>query len=300
MAARHSGILSLLYSVNISSGRQHIIMSDINHRGYHTRLEQLERICQEHRLHLSSITPVAYQEVGRFPYNNFIYKVELTQPADGSIFKQLDEVPNPCTIIPPDGTMVYILRMSNPEAMGINPRSSRTENEVAAMFFARQGMNNFQPGLGDLIPAVYAFCSEPILPDLPWVLMQYKAGIPLDEFFQSQPLVMKESIIEQISDVFAGFRKCQLPAGIDFYGGLSIAKDGIRSAEMTITYGGPWPTYEMLLKGRLRHELHDADMSPIIKGWQENGVRERLESLIDKFTLPELNQKVLIHGDLSK
>lgn len=276
-------------------------MSDINHRGYHARLEQLKRISQRYHLQVSNITPVAYQEVGRFPYNNFIYKVELTQPADGSIFNGPDEIYKPCTTIPPDGTSAYILRMSNPEAMGINPRSSRTENEVAAMFLARQGLDNFQPGFGDLIPAVYAFCSEPTLPgDLPWILMEYKAGIPLDDFFDSQSLEMKESIIDQISDVFSGLRKCPIPPGVDSYGGLGIAKDGIKSAEMTITYGGSWPTYEMLLKARLKHELHDADLSPIIKGWHENGVRERLQTLIDKFTLCELNQKVLIHGDLSE
>ncbi|KAJ6017280.1 hypothetical protein N7451_000659 [Penicillium sp. IBT 35674x] len=275
-------------------------MSDINHRGYHTRLEQLNRIFQQYHLQISNISPVAYEEVGRFPYNNFIYKVELTQPADGSIFTGPDGVTNLCTTIPADGTSVYILRMSNPEAMGLNPRSSRTENEVAAMYLARQGLENFQPGLGDLIPAVYDFCSGPTLPgDLPWVLMEYKAGVPLDEFFHSQSLATKESIIGQISDAFSGLRECPLPPGVDSHGGLRIAKNGIISAEMTITYGGPWPTYEMLLKGRLTHELHDAGLSPIIRGWQENGMRERLQTLIDRFTLSGFDRKALIHGDLT-
>ncbi|OJJ42009.1 hypothetical protein ASPZODRAFT_20876 [Penicilliopsis zonata CBS 506.65] len=275
-------------------------MSDINHRGYQSRLEQLKRILQQYNLQVSNITPVAYQELGPCPYNNFIYKIELSKPAESSVFRGPDQISNPCTTPPSDGALVYILRMSNPEAMGINPRASRIENEVAAMFLARKGLDNFQAGLGDLVPSIYAFCSKPSLPgDLPWALVEYKVGVPLDEFFDSQSEVRRESIIEQVSDVISGLQNCPLPPGVDSYGGLGVAKDGIISAEMTITRGGPWSTYEMLLKARLEHELHDADMSPVIKGWQENGVRQRLQSLIDKFKLSVPEQKALVHGDLT-
>ncbi|KAI2915216.1 hypothetical protein CBS147320_10054 [Aspergillus niger] len=278
-------------------------MSDINHRNYHTRLEQIQRITKQHNLQASTITPVAYQELGPCPYNNFIYKLELSEPASSSSFHNPNEPLTPCTTSPPDGTLTYILRMSNPLAMGINPHASRIENEVAAMSLARQGLESYGPGLGSLIPKIYTFCSKPSHPDdLPWVLMEYKSGVPLDEFFSYQSDTIKESIIEQVADILSGLRSCPLPPGIT-YGGLGLSTDGsIISAEMTTTNGGPWPTYEMLLKARLQHELHDADTSPVINGWRDNGERERLESLINRFTVPNLSDsdtRVLIHGDLT-
>ncbi|KAL3261020.1 hypothetical protein ABHI18_004076 [Aspergillus niger] len=276
-------------------------MSDINHRNYHTRLEQIQRITKQYNLQVSTITPVAYQEFGPCPYNNFIYKIELSEPASSFSFHTSNGTPNPCTTSP--GTSIYILRMSNPLAMGINPHASRIENEVAAMSLARQGLESYRPGLGSLIPKIYTFCSKPNHPDdLPWVLMEYKSGVPLDEFFPSQSEATKESIIEQVADILSGLRNCPLQPGIT-YGGLGLSSDGsVISAEMTTTNGGPWPTYEMLLKARLQHELHDADTSPVINGWRDNGVRERLESLINRFTVPNLSDsdtRVLIHGDLT-
>ncbi|GKZ33425.1 hypothetical protein AbraIFM66950_003281 [Aspergillus brasiliensis] len=282
-------------------------MSDINHKTYHTRLEQIQRITQQYDLQVSNITPVAYQELGPCPYNNFIYKLELSQPANPSSFSNPNEPPNPCTTSPPDGTSTYILRMSNPQAMGINPHASRIENEVAAMHLARQALDAYRPGLGHLIPKIYTFCSKTNHPDdLPWTLMEYKTGIPLDEFFPSQPNSTKESIINQIADILTGLQTYRLPQEITSYGGLALSTDGnsITSAEMTTTYGGPWPTYETLLKARLQHELQDADSSPVLNGWRDNGVRERLVSLIDRFTVPGLSEsdsdtKVLVHGDLT-
>ncbi|CAK96996.1 phosphotransferase enzyme family protein [Aspergillus niger] len=278
-------------------------MSDINHRNYHTRLEQIQRITKQYNLQVSTITPVAYQELGPCPYNNFIYKLELSEPASTSSFHISNRTPHPCTTSPPDGTLTYILRMSNPLAMGINPHASRIENEVAAMSLARQGLESYRPGLGSLIPKIYTFCSKPSHPDdLPWVLMECKSGVPLDEFFPSQSETIKKSIIEQVTDILSGLRNCPLPSVIT-YGGLGLSSDGsIISAEMTTTNGGPWSTYEMLLKARLQHELHDADTSPVINGWRDHGVRERLESLINRFTAPNLSDsdtRVLIHGDLT-
>ncbi|GAQ42480.1 phosphotransferase enzyme family protein [Aspergillus niger] len=276
-------------------------MSDINHQTYHTRLQQIQRIAQHHSLQITTITPIAYQELGPCPYNNFIYKLELSQPPSSTSFHP----PNPHTTSPSDGTTTtYILRMSNPLAMGINPLSSRIENELAAMSLARQGLESHRPGLGSLIPRIYTFCSKPTHPDdLPWTLMEHKSGVPLDEFLPSQSTTIKESIIEQVADILAGLQKCPLPEGIT-YGGLALSTDGgIISAEMTTTNGGPWSTYEELLRARLRHELHDADSSPIINGWRSNGIRDRLDSLIDRFSLSGLlsdpDTKVLIHGDLT-
>lgn len=282
-------------------------MSNINHQTYHTRLEQIQRIAQHHSLQITTITPIAYQELGPCPYNNFIYKLELSQPPSSTSFHTPNDPPKPFTTSPPDETTTtYILRMSNPLAMGINPLSSRIENELAAMSLARQGFESHRPGLGSLIPRIHTFCSKPTHPDdLPWTLMEYKSGVPLDEVFPSQSETVKESIIEQVADILAGLRKCPLPEGIT-YGGLALSStDGrIISAEMTTTNGGPWPTYEALLKARLRHELHDADSSPIINGWRSNGngIRDRLDSLVDKFSLRGLSDrdtKVLVHGDLS-
>ncbi|PWY95632.1 hypothetical protein BO94DRAFT_620035 [Aspergillus sclerotioniger CBS 115572] len=174
--------------------------------------------------------------------------------------------------------------------MGINPLAARVENEVVAMGLARRGLDSFKPGLGDIIPSVYGFCARPDREgDLPWVVMEVKSGVGLDEVFGELEVEMKDDVMGQVADVFAGLR-------------CAVSLGGVGGG---VTRGEPWGRYEDLLKGRLRHELGDAEKSVVIRGWKGNGVRERLEGLIERFTLSEsglglgLEERVLVHGDFT-
>ncbi|RAL00484.1 phosphotransferase family protein [Aspergillus ibericus CBS 121593] len=302
-------------------------MTDINHQTHLTRLSQLTRLTQAHNLQTTNITPLAYQPLGPCPYNNFIYKLELTHPPDPYTFHNPESPnsnpdPNPKLhpyISPlPNDEKIFVLRMNNPLAMGINPLSDRIENEILAMGMARKGLDTLRDGLGGVVPRVYAYCARPEgVGELPWVLMEYKAGVALDEVFGGLEGGVRGEVLGQVADLVAGLRLSGLglSRGVEgVYGGLGVRKDGegdgdeeggIVGTEMTMTRGGPWKSYERMLQARLRHELGDAEQSPVINGWRENGVKERLDSLIEKFTLGEelglgLEERVLVHGDLSK
>ncbi|PYI03662.1 hypothetical protein BO78DRAFT_432001 [Aspergillus sclerotiicarbonarius CBS 121057] len=309
-------------------------MSDINHQTYPTRLSQLHRISHQHDLKIHTITPIAYQALGPCPYNNFIYKIELSEPPNLSFFFSSSSsssssgyasIPgtksNEYISPPPEGETVFVIRMSNPLAMGINSLSDRVENEIVAMYLARRGLDSVNPGLGDLIPRVYAFCSKPQdddddggrQGDLPWTMMEYKPGVELNEVYDDLSAEVKEDVLGQVADVVAGVQRPVSGGSIGgLYGGLGLGKDvdgdgGIIGTEMTTTSGGPWKSYEMFLQARLRHELGDAEKSPVIDGWKGNGVRERLEGLIERVgrTLSSLmksgveERRVLVHGDLT-
>lgn len=198
--------------------------------------------------------------------------------------------------------------MSNPKAFGMNTSSFRLQNEVASMWVVRQGLDAINPGLGRLIPDIYAWNqASDTSEELSWMLMEYKSGIPLDEHFHTQPMQLKEGVISQISDILTGLQRCPLLQDITSHCGLSIdSKGNIVSAEMTTVRGGPWSTYDAVWKARLFNELQEAGKSPTIDGWKPNGVIKRLDLFINEGVSKVLSsanvasQEVkLIHGDLS-
>ncbi|KAJ8097811.1 phosphotransferase [Lipomyces tetrasporus] len=279
-------------------------MANINHEGYQDRLALVEDILRKYGLQPTDVTPVAYEKDCPFPYNNFIYKVELTEPVTPSSFS---DAPS-CTVRPVSvGVSKVIIRLSNPKAGGLN-HLNRVENEVAAMYLARKGLGSFKPGLEAVIPAVYAWqAGSSATGGLSWLLMEYKAGVQLDEQFNFLSETEKKNVIEQIADVFSGIQRCELPEGVDCYGGLSVDGEGkVVSGEMTTLKGGPWKGYDAFWQARLVAQLKNADESSALEGWRPNGVRERIEGfLVDGLSEVfakagvDIRKRVLVHGDLT-
>lgn len=206
---------------------------------------------------------------------------------------------------------MLVLRLSNPQAMGLN-HTNRVQNEVAAMSIARAGLRTYQPGLEVLVPGIYAWkapsSSEGTL-GFGWILMEYKSGVSLDEHFPSLSTTKQKGVLEQIADVIVGIERSQLPLEVDQFGGLTIEKKGsIISGEMTILKGGPWKTYEAWWQDRLQDQLKSADKSPVIEGWRPDGdLRQHIEGFIAHGLSSVLtragvdsSKRVLIHGDFSK
>ncbi|KAJ5784113.1 uncharacterized protein N7518_009790 [Penicillium psychrosexuale] len=74
---------------------------------------------------------------------------------------------------------------------------------------------------------------------------------------------------------------------------------------MTITSTGPWPSYEAAFEAWLKQALKKTDENSYIRGWHENGVRDRLEAFIER-GLPESfkqlesrDDKAIIHADFT-
>lgn len=132
-------------------------------------------------------------------------------------------------------------------------------------------------------------------------------GIPLDEKLDDMELEEKKEMFSQIARILKGLQDFQLPASITDYGGLTFDNENnIVSAPMTTTSTGPWPSYEAAFEAQLKQALEKADENSYIRGWHENGVRDRLDAFIERGLseyfkpLESRDEKAIIHADFSK
>ncbi|KAK2014489.1 hypothetical protein LZ32DRAFT_674324 [Colletotrichum eremochloae] len=279
----------------------------MNHEKYEERLDLVRRIFQGFNVKPSDISPVDYDENLPFPYNNFIYKISFSEPATQDAF------PNamPYTAKPPaQGVSDVIIRLSNPEAEGLN-HDNRVENEVAAMYLAREGLARFKPEMVSVVPAVYAW--QPAQPSsagsvssLGWIIMDFKQGAPLDKGFKSLDSSQKEDVLGQLADIFSSIQRAPLPESLYSYGGITIKDDELVHGQMTTLSGGPWKSYGDFWFTRLSSQLEHSGSSSALQGWKPNGVRERIDNFLAagidnmlKDSGVDITQRALVHGDLT-
>lgn len=257
------------------------------------------------------VTPVEYDENCPFPFNNFIYKIELSEPAMPSAFAR--QPARPGTTLPPEtGISSFIVRLSNPHADGLN-NVNRVENEVAAQHLFRRHLSANHPDLVHILPAIYAWapCRYPEVPDetsFAWTLCEYMQGANLDIQFAEMDAQQKLGVVEQVADIFAALQGTPLPQGVTGHvGGLTFTDDGqVVRGQMSLLPPGPWSTLEEFWVARLRYQLSDADKSSALNGWKGTGIRERIEEFINGDKIVRLlagvdtTRRALVHGDLSK
>ncbi|KAI0167579.1 phosphotransferase enzyme family-domain-containing protein [Pestalotiopsis sp. NC0098] len=284
--------------------------SNVNHEGFQRRLDVISSILNRYKLEGATITPVEYDESCPFPYNNFIYKIHLSLPLNPTTFKV--DTPRPGTL-PISASNIYILinRLSNPRANGLN-NAHRVENEVAAQSLFRQHLHDNHSNLEAIIPAIYAW--EPYRPSATpeeagfgWTMCEYMPGTNLDEHFAGMELPEKLAVKDQVAEVLAVVQNTTLPPQLRGHlGGLTFDGQGeIVGGQMSILPGGPWRDYVDLWVSRFRQQLHDADKSSALAGWEEAGVRGRIDRLVHTDRVAELLEAVdttrttLIHGDFT-
>lgn len=285
---------------------------NINQAGYDRRLAVVQTILDRQRLMAASVTPVEYDERCPFPYNNFLYKLDLASPATTANF-----APKPCTTPPPaEGISTLILKLSNPKAEGLN-NANRVENDVIASSLIRDSLSLRAPEMADIVPAIYAWelFADPS-PDADetssgWTLMEYRPGSNLDGQFAGMSEQEQHAVMAQVATVLSAIQAVQLPAGVSGLGGLTIASDGsIVTGQRPLLPGGPWPSYADMLAAKLRFQLDgDAENSTVLRGWRSNeALRERLDAFISGPAIErvlqrggvETGHRVLTHGDFSK
>lgn len=284
-----------------------------NQEGRSRRLAVIQSILDRHRLTADSITPVEYDERCPFPYNNFLYKLDLASPATAANFAP----PRPCTSPPPaEGLSTLILKLSNPKAEGLN-NTNRVQNDVIASSLVRDSLSRRAPEMALIVPAVYAW--EPFADPSPgadeassgWILMEHRPGSNLDTQFAAMGEQEHLAVMGQVATVLAAVQSAQLPAGVTSIGGMTLAADGtIVSGQRPLLPGGPWNSYDDMWAARLRFQLDgDAEHSPVLRGWRTNEpLRAKLDALISGPVIEQVLRRggvdvdirVLTHGDFSK
>lgn len=203
---------------------------------------------------------------------------------------------------------MLVVRLSNPRAEGLN-NANRVENEVASQYLVRQSLQKDSRPL--VVPAVYAwgpsrFAEQPDETGFGWSILEFKQGSELDTLFPTFSQEEKRSVIEQIVDSFSSIQRTRLPDSVTQFGALTFDESGqIVIGEMPLLIGGPWDTYSSLWTAKLKGQLLDADKSPLLLGWRNDGIGERLESFLTNGGVSQvlgsedIAERVLIHGDLS-
>jgi len=262
-------------------------------------LPALEKILAGFELKAASITPLALPW-----YNNFIFRVDLAVPAVPAAFPS---PPQPGTSAPPpDGVSVIVIRFSNAQARGTN-NVSRVENLAAAQCLAREAL--LTKGLPPLVPAVYAWGSRK--PDvegpmgLGWVLDEWRSGRELVHEWAELPWEDKLRLLGDLADVFAAIQGLILPRGVKKFGGLKFDGNGdIVDGEMPVLEGAPWESYAEVWVAKLRAQLKASEKEgSVLRGWREDGVREKLEQFLDGGGVErmldgvDIHKRALVHSD---
>ncbi|KAK8139513.1 phosphotransferase enzyme family protein [Apiospora sp. TS-2023a] len=209
---------------------------------------------------------------------------------------------------PPHGVSSLVFRMSNPLAEGLN-NANRVENDVAASYLIRQSVE--RAGLTPVVPAVYAWAPNrvPVVAGeagFGWTLGEFKPGDDLDVQFPALAPDAAAAVLEQLADLVVAVQRVELPVGVTKFGALTIDVNGnVVSGQMPLLKGGPWDTYADTWVAKLGERLAESDQSPLLKGWRDSGIRERINKYLSDggvrkiLETVELNQKVLNHGDLT-
>ncbi|KAF2810720.1 uncharacterized protein BDZ99DRAFT_561103 [Mytilinidion resinicola] len=267
-----------------------------NHANYQARLDFIQHLLHD-RLELkvsledAEITPIQYDPESPFKYNNFVYRISLPSPIPSE--KPASDEPRQagCATIPA-GTKSLILRLTNPNAEGMNPKT-RIENEVAIITLASAALRDFQP---HVVPSIYAWGSAATSSSQGWILQELMPGTPVDEAFDTLDLPQKQQIFAQMAQLLKALQDYKLPESITGFGGVTFDETGrIVSTAMTSVGLGPWPSYEASFKDRLELALRKADVNPYIQGWRANSVRDRL----DRFVERGVPAQVIVHADFT-
>lgn len=251
-----------------------------------------------HLLEPVNIHTIEYYEHCPFPFNNFIYRVDVAPLSESPLPSNRSLKPGTGEL--PLDTSTVVVRLTNSAADGMN-NHNRVENEVATMGLLRDALD---PVEKHLVPHVYDWHTTGT-GGQGWTVQEFMPGSSPDQVFADLSLHDKTVLISQIALVVKALQNIKLPGSVSGYGGLSFDDQGaIISSQMTLLSGGPFPAFETLMSHVLRAALNDADKSPILQGWRHIDLRSRIEAFIatgiPKVLQNNAKEMVLVQGDLSK
>ncbi|TQV99929.1 Protein kinase-like domain [Cordyceps javanica] len=280
---------------------------NVNQVGYDRRLAVIQTILGEYGLKSETVTPVAYTLQFPWPFNNFIYKVDLQSPASVANFPGTQ----PGTAPAPDaGISTFIFRMSNLRVPDLNHRT-RVENEVACSMLGREALKT--AGLNDLVPKIYAWRPPKSLQELEeenfgWSICEFKGGKDLDIEFPSLPADDQAKVILQLADIYSALQRATIPSTADKFGGLSFDSHGrIVSGGIAMREGGPWATLSDFWSDKLRDVIGGARETSFLHTPSKDGAQliERVQKFLDDDGVAkalqgvDTNLRCLVHSDFT-
>ncbi|KAL7908442.1 hypothetical protein GGI35DRAFT_486492 [Trichoderma velutinum] len=275
----------------------------MNHEQYDQRISFVKSLLQLNALEAKNIDPIEYDMDTPFPYNNFIYHVTLASPISRPInIKSFQsDKPQPGTVSFPANSTSLLVRLSNSDPRtGLN-NINRVENEVAFMALIRQALAKTK--YSHIIPNVYSWAD--ITSGQGFTVQQYMPGTIPAKSFETLSLQDKSIVLGQMADILALLQQFDIPKTVEMFGGLKFDEYGrVISGQMSRFTGEPSATYKDFLRSIFRAKLQEADENPIILGWEENGLRTKLDEFIGyqlDGILKDYEQvvRVLIHGDFT-
>lgn len=236
--------------------------------------------------------------------------MELAKPALASAFPGTQ--PGTCKA-PSEGVSVLVIKLSNPAASDSN-NANRVENDVAAQKLVRECLED--PDyyiMKQVVPDVYAWApattTDPAnVEGFGWIISEFRDGVNMDSVFGELPHHHLMLALEQIKNVYEAVRLADLPEGVTkFGGGLKFDSEGqVVDGEAPIKHlVKPAGSYLEWRVGYLRAQIGAASESPVIQGWERNGVLARIEAFLtgggpEKVLADvKVDSKSLIHCDLS-
>ncbi|KAI9654791.1 MAG: hypothetical protein M1821_005785 [Bathelium mastoideum] len=269
-----------------------------NDQRFHDRLRFVKRVFTNSlRLKAHKISPIAYEKDFPFPYNNFVYAVDIS--VEGRTEDYHIDPGQPGTQPIPSDTSRVIIRLPN-LVSGYND-DVRVENEVAALSMAREAL---RPKLHQLVPRVFAWSRA--TEGQGWILQECMPGEPLLKDFQGMKDEDQAKILGQMADILACFQAYKIPGSVQGFGGLRFGPHGeFHSAPLSIFAGGPFSTYEDLVRKTIESKLQKSENDAHVQGWRDSDVRERLESFLARglhqIMSGSLNQldRAFVHADFS-
>ncbi|KAG8156813.1 hypothetical protein KVR01_013418 [Diaporthe batatas] len=279
----------------------------VNQAGFDRRLNVVQQLLHDRRLEPSNISTLAYDEDYEYPFNNFLFKVELAAPAFASSFPGTQ--PGTCKA-PPEGLSTLAIKLSNPAAHDVN-NANRVENDVAAQHLVRQSLAKV--GLATLVPDVYAWAPATAIDEVDergfgWIMSEFRNGIDLGPDFASLDVESQKHVLERMAAILGALQAVDFPNGVTkFGGGLKFDSGGrvVSGESPTFQDARPTDSYAEWRVAKLLSRLKRAAESPVIRGWQSNGVAHRIESFLASggpetmLSTVDVHRKCIIHGDLT-
>ncbi|KAG9667012.1 hypothetical protein KCU99_g9975, partial [Aureobasidium melanogenum] len=179
----------------------------------------------------------------------------------------------------------------------------KIENTVAMMQLTRQALSAF-----DIVPKVYAWSSAGEPSGTGWILEQYMSGIEIESKFHTE--LTRENqhyILSQMAAILKAIQDFELPPKASGFGGLAFDDGGevVSGPYVVEPYNGPYSDMISMYKGMLQAQLAEADRSPVVKGYRDSGLRDRLNAFAERAiediltrVLPQNVRPNLILGDV--
>ncbi|KAI1426792.1 kinase-like domain-containing protein [Xylaria sp. FL1777] len=278
-----------------------------NHANYQARLDYIQGLLVDHlgvpkkNLEHIEITPIQYDPDCPFKYNNFIYRLSL--PANSPVNLRFRDAKQPGSVPIPAGTSEFILRLSNPDAADMH-QQTRVQNEVGLLNLAGAALEHLEPAV---VPFVFGWGGASSEEGPGWILQELMPGTPLHSAFRgTMSLEQKRGVLSQMAALLKALQDYALPGSITGWGGVTFDESGtIVSAPMSSVGAGPWCSLEECFRGRLQAALRQADASPLLRGWRDNGVRERVDAFVERglsaqfLDLTSKEDRTIVHADLT-